>query len=163
MSRTPKQSALNDAARLMTDYARRGVFRGYSQLPARTGTMEFKVTWHGGLEFDIRVDAGRRTIAMPIVLPAAPADLYADFKEFVAARRVDNRPAHRRIDKTKAVIRCARHKGNIALSMAVKNGNFAYALQRLIHLVHETFLIFLANGKYRDYKVARLGADPDWS
>ena len=147
---------------LMAGYAQRSVFRSYSQLPAHDGALAFKVTWHGDLEFDILVDAVSKTISITRVLPGVTADIYTDFKKFVAAHREAGLPDHRRIEPGKASIRCANHNGRVSLTMIARDDDYEYALQRLIHLVHETFLIFLTNGKYRDYKIARLGADPDW-
>jgi hypothetical protein len=60
-----------------------------------------------------------------------------------------------------AALRCAHRRGAVSLTMAVKDDDYAYGLQRLIHLVHETYLIFLPKGIYQDYLVEQLGADVD--
>lgn len=146
----------------MEEYARRGVFRGFSLQPARGASLAFRMTWHRDLVFDLIADAAKKTISLPMVLPRVPPALYADFKRFVAAHHDALLPAHRRTDPAKSRIRCANHRGRVALTMAVRDGDYEYALQRLIHLVHETFLIFLLDGDYRDYRVEQLGADPDW-
>jgi len=112
--------------------------------------------------FELQVDPVQKTISLPRVLPGVPAELYTDFKEFVREHHAANLPLHRRIETTKARLRCANHRGHVSLTITVKDGDYEYALQRLIHLVHETFLIFLANGAYRDYRIAQLGVDPDW-
>ena len=145
----------------MEEYAQRGVFRGFSRQPTRDGVLNFKMTWHRDLVFDLVVDPGRRTISIPRVLPRVPADIYADFKKFVQAHHAESLPDHRRIEAAKVRVRCANHSGRVSLAMVVKDGDYEYALQRLVHLVHETFLIFLLNGAYRDYRVEQLGADPD--
>ena len=148
--------------RLMEEYARRGVFRGFSLQLVSDASLAFRMTWHRDLVFDLIVDAAKKTISLPRVLPRVPQGLYADFKRFVAAHHDAGLPEHRRTDPAKSRIRCANHRGCVALTVAVKDGDYEYGLQRLIHLVHETFLIFLLNGLYRDYRVEHLGDDPDW-
>ena len=159
----PKAPApMTRVRRLLEDFAERGVFRGFSRQPAHGGVFTFKMTWHHQLVFELLVEPRRKTISIPRVLPGVPAELYTDFKEFVREHHAANLPLHRRIETTKARLRCANHRGRVSLTITVKDGDYEYALQRLIHLVHETFLIFLANGAYRDYRVEQLGVDPDW-
>jgi len=147
---------------LMEDYAKRGVFRGFSKLPVRGGVAAFKLVWFRERIFNLIVDTGKKTILVPEVLPHVPDTIYRDFKAFVLSHHGKGLPDHRRIDKTKAGLRCANHRGSVSVAMAVKDGDYDYALRRLIHLIHETYVIFLLNGMYSDYVVEQLGADPDW-
>jgi hypothetical protein len=146
----------------MEDYAQRGVFRGFSRGPVRGLTAAFKLVWFRDRVFDLVVDIGKKTVTIPVVLPRVPDDLYRNFKAFVQSHHASSLPDHRRTEKTKARLRCANRRGNASVSMIVKDGDYEYALRRLIHLIHETFVIFLLDGRYRDYAVAQLGADPDW-
>lgn len=147
----------------MEDYAKRGVFRGFASQPVRKGIAAFRMIWHRDRVFDLIVDTQKKTIVIPVVLPAVPARsrLYKDFQAFVASHHAATLPDHRRIEKSKVRVRCANRRGSVSLTMAVKDEDYAYALQRLIHLVHETFLIFLAEGPYRDYMVEQLGAEAE--
>jgi len=144
----------------MEDYAKRGVFRGFNRQRVRRGVAAFQMIWHGDRIFDLIVDTKKKTIVIPVVLPAVPADspLYKDFKAFVESHHAATLPDHRRIEKSKVRVRCACRRRNVSLTMAVRDEDYEYALQRLIHLIHETFLIFLASGPYRDYMVEQLGA-----
>jgi hypothetical protein len=45
--------------------------------------------------------------------------------------------------------------------MTVRDDDYGYALQRLIHFVNEMFLLFLTSGLYRDYLVDQLGAEAE--
>jgi len=145
----------------MEDCAKRGVFRGFASQPVRNGVAAFRMIWHRDRVFDLIVDTRKRTIVIPVVLPAVPArsPLYANFKAFVESRHEAALPDHRRIEESKVRVRCANRRGNVSLTMALRDEDYAYALQRLVHLVHETFLIFLADGPYRDYMAEQLGAD----
>lgn len=145
----------------MEDYARRGVFRGFSRQPAANGIAVFRMIWHRGRTFDLVVDTTKKTVRIPVVLPYVPDDIYRDFKAFVASHHAPGLPDHRRIEKGKALVRCANREPGVSLSVAVKDGDYEYALQRVIHLIHETYLMFLANGIYRDYMIEQLGADVD--
>jgi hypothetical protein len=146
----------------MEDYARRGVFQGFSRQTIRRDWAAFKMLWHGGRVFELIVDTRKRAVIIPLVLPGIPADIYRDFKAFVESHHGADLPEHRRIEKTKARARSSNRRGSVSLTFAVKDGDYEYALKRLIHLVHETYLIFLLNGMYRDYVAEKLGGDPEW-
>ncbi len=141
---------------------KRGVFRGFSRLPARSGIAAFRLVWFRERVFDLVVDTGKKTITIPQVLPHAPGSIYSDFKAFVQSHHASSLPDHRRTEKTKARLRCANRRGNASVTAAVKDGDYSYALQRLIHLVHETYVMFLLDAMYRDYVMDHLGADPEW-
>jgi hypothetical protein len=155
------QPSLPGIRAFMENYARRGVFRGFSSQPAPKGVAAFRMIWHRDRSFDLIVDTRKKAILIPEVLPCVPAAIYRDFKAFVESRHAASLPDHRRIDKSKACVRSTNRRGTVSLRMAVKAGDYEYGLQRLIHLVHETYLIFLANGMYRDYMSERLGVNFD--
>jgi len=144
----------------MEDYAKRGVFRGFTAKPVRNSVAAFRMIWHRDRVFDLIVDTKKKIIRIPVVLPAVPvrSALYKDFKAFVASRQAPTLPDHRRIEKSKVRVSCANVRGSVSLTMAVRDEDYAYALQRLIHLVHEIFVSFLPGGPYRDYMVEQLGA-----
>jgi hypothetical protein len=69
--------------------------------------------------------------------------------------------AHRRIDPKKVRISCSLKNGNISLLFIVKDGDFEYATQKLIHLMHEVFLTFLRDGLYYEYTIDTFDLDRD--
>ncbi len=146
----------------MEDYAKRGVFRGFSKGSVRGATVAFKLVWFRDRTFDLIADTDKKTISIPVVLPRVPGNIYRDYKAFVQSHHSADMPDHRRIEKTKARLRCANRQGNASVVLIVKDDDYDYALRRLIHLIHETFVIFLLNGMYRDYMVAQLGAESEW-
>ena len=97
------------------------------------------------------------------LLPGVPPDsaMYTALKAFVRARLSADLPEHRRIDRARAEVRPYNRTGDVALTLTVKDGDFDYGAQKLIHLVHEIYLDFLCDGRYRDYMIANLGLDPD--
>ncbi len=154
---------IETVAGVLENYAQRGIFRGFSQGPVSGGKTVFKMTWHRDRQFELILDVPKKTMRFPLVLPDVPAgsDMYRDFKAFVASRFSEELPEHRRIDIRKVDIKPASRSGSVSLSLVVIDGDFEYAARRLIHLVHEIFLVFLYDGKYYDYMVEAFDLDPD--
>ncbi len=70
-------------------------------------------------------------------------------------------PPHRRIDPTKGQLRITRNPRGVSVSVAVGAGEWEYCTRKLVHLAHEIYLVFLPDGPYQDYRVDKLGLDPD--
>lgn len=149
-------------AETLENYARRGVFRGFSRGPLRNGKIAFRMVWHLDRAFDLIFDSNRGTMRFPLVLPDVPAasKMYLDLKEFIKSRHSAELPVHRRIDSSKAQIACHVRSGNVSINLTVSNGDYVYGARKLINLVHEIFLVFLAD-RYYDYMVEAFNLDPD--
>jgi hypothetical protein len=156
-------SAADVVTRRLRHYAERGVFRGFSPVSGRGGNATYRILWHRERVFDLVLDSKKDTLRFTCVLPAVPpgSEMYREFKAFVRSRQGDELPQHRRIDASRAEVRPYNRKGDIALTLRVKDGDFDHAAQKLVHLVHEIYLDFLCDGRYRDYMIAHLGLDPD--
>ena len=141
---------------ILKEYAGRGVFRGFSA--HRAG---FRLLWHRNQFFDLLFDAGTKTLRIPVVMPSVDAAMYTHYKEFVKERCSNAEPEHRRIDRKKARVRTACKGGKVALSMVAADGDVEYALRKLIHLVHETYMVFLYDGRYYTYLIDTFDLDPD--
>lgn len=87
--------------------------------------------------------------------------MYREFKEFVASRHSETLPEHRRVDPAKARVKCGNRGSNISLTLTVEDGDFEYGVRKLIHVVHETYLDFLPDGRYYDYMLEIFNLDPD--
>lgn len=149
-------------AATLENYARRGVFRGFSRGPVKNGIAAFRMVWHRDRVFDLVFDANRGTMRFPAVLPdvRAGSKMYADLKAFIKARQSGELPAHRRIDAKKARLASSVRGGAVSLALTVQNGDYQYGAQRLINLVHEIFLVFLADSYY-EYMIEAFDLDPD--
>jgi hypothetical protein len=143
-------------AGVLEGYANRGVFRGYS----RSGNA-FRMLWHRDRSFDLKLDVSRKTLRMPAVLPQVSPSMFTELKAFVESRFSAAVPSHRRIERRKVRAICARRGGDVSITMTVVGRDFEYAARRLIHLVHEIYLVFLNDGRYFDYMVETLKLDPD--
>ncbi len=117
--------------------------------------------WHRDRYFDLKLDVARKTLRMPVLLPQVPAPMFTDLKAFVESRFGRDMPEHRRIDRRKVRASCARRGGDVSITMTVTGRDFEYAARRLIHLVHEVYLVFLNDGRYYEYLVETFDLDPD--
>jgi hypothetical protein len=150
-------------ATILETYADRGVFRGFSKTAADAGKAAFKMLWHRDRLFELILDVPKKTLRLPVVLPEVPASssMYREFQEWVESLHSDDLLEHRRIDGKKARLRCGNRGGNVSLTLTVKDGDYEYGARKLIHAVHETYLTFLADGRYYEYMVETFDLDPD--
>jgi len=157
------QAAVLRVAETLEGYAKRGVFHGFSRGPMAGGKAQFQISWHRGRVFELTFDANTGALRLPEVLTgvAAPGPMYQDFKAFVRSRQSDDLPEHRRIDRQKVQIRAYNRDKSILLVAKAKEGHVEYAVRKLVHLVNEIYLVFLADGNYFDYLVETFNLDPD--
>jgi hypothetical protein len=146
----------------LESYARRGVFRGFSEVARRKNKVEYRLRWHHNQFFELIFDAAKNTLRFPCLLPnvASGSEMQKEMQRFVESRHSDEVVEHRRLDKSKAQARVQNCKGNVALTLTIKDGDDEYATRKLIHLAHEIFLVFLTDGRYYDYLVENFDLDP---
>ena len=148
---------------VLEGYAAKGVFRGFSAGPMNNDKAVYKMQWHHDRRFELMVDVPRKTMRFPAVLPGVPADssMYRELKEFLKSRHSEELPEHRRIESAKARVSCSNRNGKVAVTLTVRDGDFEYGARKIVHTVHEIFMVFLADGPYYDYLVEQLGLDQD--
>ncbi len=146
----------------MEGYARRGVFRGFSAGPPRSGKSTFRMVWYKNRPFELAVDTAKGEFRFVNLLPELPAasPVYRDLKAFVKARQASDLPEHRRIDPDRADVRLQNRQGNVSLILS-SPGDLEYGARKVIHLVQEIFLSFLAEGLNLEYAVGTFELDPD--
>ena len=149
--------------RLLRGYAERGVFRSFTEGQRRGSTTTFQMVWHHGRLFRFVLDTTGDVVSFPTLLPQVPAGspMQKELKAFLRPFETEEVPLHRRIDPAKARLRITRRTGGLSLGLAVKNGEFEYCTRRLVHLAQEVFLVFLPDGPYYEYRVEKLGLDPN--
>jgi hypothetical protein len=156
-------SSIELVSGILQNYADRGVFRGFSQGPVRAGKAVFKLSWHRDRLFELVLDVPKKTLRFPVVLPDIPEEspMYREFQEWVEARHSAELPEHRRIDPKKVHLKAGKRGGSASLTLTVKRSEFEYGVRKLIHTVHETYMVFLNDGRYYDYMVETFDIDPD--
>ena len=158
-----KEPSVALVTRILEGYAAKAVFRGFSVGRVEKDAATYRMVWHHDRPFELRLDARNKTLRFADALPGVPSDspMYLELKAFLKARQAEDLPEHRRVDPAKATIRASNRGGKVSIAVTVKNGDFEYATRKIVHLVHEIFLIFLVDGPYYEYRVERLGLDPD--
>jgi len=148
---------------ILQGYAEKALFRGFSAHPKRGGQAIYKMIWHLDRPFELSLDVPKRTLCFPEVLPGVPArsPMYRELQAFLKERQSDQLPEHRRVNPTQARLAPANQRGTVSITMTAKNGDFDYATRKIIHIVHEIFLVFLVDGPYFEYMVQHLGLDED--
>jgi hypothetical protein len=155
---------LSAPTQILTRYAERGVFRSFTAFPASASRAAFCMRWHKDRNFDLIVDATRKTIHVPVVLPnvAARSAMQREYRKFLDGFHNGEMPVHRSIDQRKCLLKCMNRRGSVAITVEVRDGDYGYATEKLLAVVQETYLLFLQLGGYADYMVQHLGANPDW-
>ncbi len=156
-------SQIDRVADILSGYAQRRVFHGFSRGPVSQGKARFQIAWHRGRVFELTFDSRAKTLRLPELLTGLPADdsMYEELKAFVRSRQDEDLPDHRRLDPRKIQLRTYNRDGNVLLVVKIKDADNEYAVRKLIHLVNEIYLTFLADGKYFDYLVETFNLDPD--
>lgn len=147
----------------LEEYANRGVFRGFSSGPIRSGKATFRLKWHQDKFYDFVFDTRKKTLRFARVLPNVPAasPMYREFKTFIQSRQSDTLPEHRRLDRLKGTLKPYNRGGDISLSVKVVDGDYEYCTRKLVHIVNEVFVTFLRDGPYYEYMVETFDLDPD--
>lgn len=155
-------SPMEMVSEVLALYARRGVFRAFSEGASQRGKISFSIVWHHGRRFDVVLDMEKNVLRFHNVLSAVPANsaMYGELKDFVKSRQSHDVPEHRSINKRKAEVRPYNRRGNVSLSIEIKDADYVYATRKIVHLVNEIFLVFLIDGAYYEYLIETLGVDP---
>ena len=128
----------------------------------RGGQAKFRLLWHRNRSYDLILDTRKKTLSFPKLLPAFPEhSMFVDFETFVESRHARKLPPHRRINPRKARAKASHRKGDVALTLTLSGDDYDFGTRKLIHLVHEIFLEFLAEGKYFEYQIEAFDLDPD--
>ncbi len=148
---------------ILEGYAAKAVFRGFSAHPGAKGQASYRMVWHHDRPFEMLLDVARKTLQFPEVLPGVPArsPMYRELKDFLKLRQSPEMLEHRRVNPAKARLALGNKRGVVSVTVTVKDGDFDYATRKIIHIVHEIFLIFLVDGPYFEYMVEHLGLDED--
>lgn len=143
----------------------RGVFEGFSEGASTPERLRFALVWHHNKRFELLVDLTHRAVLMPMVLPNVPSRSVLDrnFRAFVKTCSSEEKPQHRRIDAAKVAVNCVNRRGALGVRFSLLDDDIDYALQRLLHLVQETYVLFLRDGLYLDYWIEQFGPPPEFS
>lgn len=147
----------------LESYARRGVFRSFSQTGGNGKTAEFRFFWLWNLPFHLTVDTGRKSLSFKNMLSNVPvgSELDASLKALVKLRSSINKQKtkeegdveHRQVDPKRVSVRYYNRRGEVSLIFTVAGNEYQYAVQKALNLVNEIF-VGLLNARFPEY-VAR--------
>ena len=117
---TAVRNELAAVRRRLQAYADRGVFRGYTERPARAGRHYFRFLWLGREPFNLTYEPASGMLTFTNVLPhvRVRSALYQALERFVEGRSARKLPAHRRIDPRRARPSCSSRRGTMLLHVA---------------------------------------------
>lgn len=126
-------------------YARRGVFRSFSQTRADGNEAEFRFYWLWNLPFHLSFDGKRKTLSFKNLLPGvvAGSELNTKLKAFIKGRCSDDQPEHRQPDPKRVSIRYSNLRGNVSVTFLVVENDYEYGVKKALNLVNEVFVGFL--------------------
>jgi hypothetical protein len=87
--------------------------------------------------------------------------MLGELRRFTSQFTSADLPPHRRVDPAKGRLRLTPRSAGVSLSLTVVRGEWEYCARRLVHIAHEIYMVFLPDGPYQQYRVEKLGLDPD--
>jgi hypothetical protein len=85
----------------------------------------------------------------------ARSPMVTALRAVVAERSTGRVPAHKRLDGRRVQASCRIHRGSFSLTMRVRGEHGAYAVQQLLGLVNELFLVL--HETFPDYLASEFG------
>jgi hypothetical protein len=144
-------------------YAERGAFRSFSDGTMRSAKVTYRMLWHYDRTYRLILDLEAQSLAIPDMLPGVPtkAPMVGELRAFLKPFGTEQVLEHRRLDPTKGELKLTHYRQGLTLAVRVKNQEFVYCTRKLVHIAHEVFMVFLREGPYYEYRVEKLGLDPD--
>jgi hypothetical protein len=114
------------------DYARRGIFRSYSEVASG----RFRFHWLWNAPFAASFD---RALVFEGMLPDADPATESTARAFLAECCAPERREHRRLDPRKLRATWSKRRGGLTLRVAVKDGDWDAGARRALQFVNELF------------------------
>jgi hypothetical protein len=150
-------------ARVLDDYAGRAMLRSLSIRRGRGAALQCSFRWFRDRELAIELGARGAHLrlhgALEHVPPRSPLD--RALRDWLRSRQAQSVAEHRRLDPARVRLMLRNQDGAISVCLQSLDGDMEYATRKLIHLLNELYLDFLANQAPFDWLVQSFGLDPD--
>ena len=156
-------SEVSDVCRILQSYADAGLFASFA-VTQSTGTIgTFALAWRYLPCATLTVDVEATELTLLHVLPrvSSGSPMGRAYRQFLCNLSAADRPAHRRIDSGKVKVASKATRRGLALRLRVIDRDYDYATRALVRVVQESIYEFIFDGPYYDYRVQKLGVDPD--
>ncbi len=149
------QLPLTIVRKVLQDYADRGVFRAFTEVPSRNGKAEFKFLWFPITQEPFTLSYSNRTCALTFerLLRGMPAksEMYAKLKSFIQDRSSADLPEHRRINPERAEVRCFNRLGSVSVTLVIQGNETEYGVRKAVNLISDLFMDLLPESTYYEY------------
>jgi hypothetical protein len=148
---------------LIENYVARGVFRAAALPSTRSGRETYRIRWFRNqtMHLDVDVPAGRVRLS-DVLPPIAPrSKLDRALRAWLRSRESPELPAHRRLDPAQFQAGMRNAGGSVRFSVVSKTDDPTGAARKLLNLVNELYLDFLAAPERYDWITDAFDLDPD--
>jgi hypothetical protein len=147
---------------LIEEYVARGVFRAAPQ-PQRGSTEVYRITWFRDQVMMLEIDAKRNRACLIDVLPPITGRSLLDrqLRTWLRMRQAPGLPVHRRLDPTQLELKVSNRAGHMQIALTSLCGDLTTATRKLLLLVNELYLDFLAAPERFDWIQEAFDLDPD--
>jgi len=130
---------------VLQSYARRGVFRSFSEKRSRGRRVTFRFRWLWNEVFSMTLDGASGAILFEGLLPEidAGSELETGVRAFVRECCSRERLEHRRVDPRRVAVSVSHRRRRLNLRLRTRDNDFEYGARKAIHLVNEIFLSYL--------------------
>jgi hypothetical protein len=148
---------------LVNDFVGRGVFSALAMPSRHRGIEDYRLLWFRGQQMDLQVDSRHARASLARLLPPiAPRSRFdRRLRAWLRSRQAQELPPHRRVDPGRLQASLRNVGGTMRLTLVSKDGDPLLATRKLLHLVNELYLVFLATPECYDWIVEAFDLDPD--
>jgi hypothetical protein len=144
--RGPTQQAVSSAQgavrSALEGYAKRGVFSGFGYSEAPGGKTIYSFVWLHDRSMTLTLDPAKSALRFDRFLPGVKAGtpIAADLKRFIETLKSDEVPEYRHVDPERAALTCSNRQDHLSVTIAIKNNEYEYAVNRMVNVAHELFV-----------------------
>jgi hypothetical protein len=148
---------------LVNEFVGRGVFSAVAMPPRRRGIEDYRLLWFRGQQMDLQVDSRHARASLERLLPPIVPRSRFDrrLRAWLRSRQAQELPPHRRVDPGTLQASLRNVGGTMRLTLVSRDGDVLLATRKLLHLVNELYLVFLATPECYDWIVEAFDLDPD--
>jgi hypothetical protein len=127
----------------LQQYADRGVFRGFSMERGTRGRERYQFAWLTRQPTTAVFDPVRATLSFPGLMPGVRrGSVVARALTAIVEARMGRVgiPAHKRIDRRRALVSCAAGARGFSLEMSLRGRQHEYVVRHALNLINDLFL-----------------------
>jgi hypothetical protein len=126
----------------LENYAKRGVFTGFTHADGPEGKVIFSFMWLHDRQMELTLVPAKKALRFERMLPGVKSGtpFALDLKRLIERLKSDEVPQYRRVDPARASLTCSNRQDHLSVSIAVKGDDYEYAVNRMVNVAHELFV-----------------------